>query len=114
MNEDFSNEKRYKIILNFFQSESCPFCKELKPVIDELEIDNDILDVRHIDWDKQTEICNLYGIEYVPTITLELKDYEMKRFHGIKKKEEYQMAIENILEIYDLLTNEDENQNGYN
>ena len=84
----------------------------MKPIIDELENENDILDVKHIDWDKNPDICNVYNIEYVPTITLELKDYEMKRFHGIKKKEEYQSAIENILEIYDLLTNEEENIDG--
>ena len=109
MIENNSNEKKYKIILNFFQSETCPFFKELKPIVDELESDNDILDVRHIDWDKNPDLCGVYNIEYVPTITLELKEYEMKRFHGIKKKEEYQSAIENILEIYDLLTNEIDN-----
>jgi thiol-disulfide isomerase/thioredoxin len=110
MSESKTDDVKYKIILNFFRANDCPFCKNLTPIIEEIENDNDndIFDVRYFDWDENRDICDHYNIEYVPTVTIELKDYEMKRIHGVKTKEEYQSAIDNVLEIYDLITNESE------
>ncbi len=95
-----------KIIVNFFQSIDCEFCKKLKPIIDDLLNENDTIELINVDWEKNQKICKDRNINHVPVISFDIGEYEMKRIYGVKEKQEYQSIIDNLLEIYEYIVTE--------
>ena len=58
-----------KLVLLDFSALWCRPCRAQEPILEELQEEyNDILEVRKIDIDKNTELANQYSIRSVPTM----------------------------------------------
>jgi glutaredoxin len=54
--------------LTFFYTDECPKCKELKPVMEELQ---QVFDITYVNTHEDELLTESNGVEFVPTIIIE-------------------------------------------
>lgn len=73
-----------------FWAEWCPPCKQMNPVIEDLEKKYTI---DKIDIDKDPETTQKYGVMSIPTYIVEKDGKEIKRFTGVTPKSVLEEAM---------------------
>lgn len=76
-----------------FYATWCGPCKMLSPILEEIRNEYNQIDMLTIDVDEHFEIAAKYGVKSVPTVVIEKNGVEVKRFVGIKSKNEYTSVI---------------------
>ncbi len=70
-----------------FHADWCSPCKQLAPIIEQIDKDMPDVEVKHVNVDHEPEIAGDYGIMSVPTLVL-LKDGQpVQRMSGFQPKE---------------------------
>lgn len=85
-------------VLVEFYSDSCIPCKQMSPILGDLEEDyEDKLKVVKVNVNFDTALAENYGIMASPTFLLFQKGEEINRMRGLQKKTELEGIIKNIL-----------------
>ena len=75
----------------------CSPCKLLTPIIDEIKEDFPNVRFVDVDVDESTDLVSKYGVRGVPTVVIEKNGVEVKRFVGVKQKNELVNEIKSHL-----------------
>jgi len=87
-----------KITLLDFWAEWCGPCKTLNPIIKSLgEQENNDVNICKINVDENSDLASSYKVRGIPTMILFSNGNEVKRFVGVKSKEELEIEINNLL-----------------
>lgn len=83
----------YAIQLNYFYSDTCPYCQEIKPYIE--EIDN----YYQVNWyeisnKNNTKLYEEYGFEGVPSFVIKTEDNREIKFTGSNPKKLFCELVE--------------------
>jgi thioredoxin 1 len=76
----------------------CSKCNMMMPVVDEIEVYKEQLEVVRIDIEKETEIAKDYSIQIVPTFVIMKQGNEVMRMAGIIGEEILKKRIETVIE----------------
>lgn len=74
--------------ITLFAASWCGPCKMVKPIIEEIEKEEDEIIVEILDVDEHEELAVSKGIRSVPTIIIEKDNIEINRLLGFKPKSE--------------------------
>ncbi|ELY97949.1 thioredoxin family protein [Natrialba asiatica] len=70
-----------------FRAEWCGPCKQLRPILDELDEEYEDVEFSHVDIAEETETVNEYSVQSVPTLVI-LNDGEIQtQMTGFQQKE---------------------------
>jgi thioredoxin 1 len=64
----------------------CPPCKQMNPIIEEIEKENPQFLIEKIDIDTQPEMAEKYGVMSIPTYVFEKDGKEVSRILGATSK----------------------------
>jgi len=86
--------------LVLFYSPSCPYCRMLSPVIDELAVKFEgAALVARIDVNANPTVARQYGIQGVPTLLLFREGKLMKRMAGVLSGDEIERSLKGIIKL---------------
>lgn len=96
-NFDDAIKRNDKIVIVDFYATWCGPCKKLSPIIEEVAEENsDSIELYKVDTDKEQELAERYGIQYLPTVVY-FKDGEIvKTTVGLQTKEQIEDVINSI------------------
>ena len=81
----------------FFKSKSCPICKQVEPVFNEvLELYKDSVGTITIDITEDVQKAVENGVMSVPTIIFLKDDQEVKRLTGVISKDKIEQTLESL------------------
>jgi len=84
------------VVVDFFAT-WCGPCKKLAPIIEEVEqLSSEKALIIKVDVDKFPELAGQYNVQKLPTVVLIKDSNEVKRFVGVKNKDEYVKAIDEL------------------
>lgn len=66
----------------YFTAEWCQPCKQVKPIVEEIDRDNPEPIFQIIDIDDNKELANSFQIQAIPTFILFIDRVEVKRYTG--------------------------------
>lgn len=85
-------------VLVDFWAEWCQPCRMLTPIIEQLAEDfGDKAKIGKVDVDSNREIATKYQITSIPTVFLFHNGEIVERFVGLRKKEEFEAAINGLV-----------------
>lgn len=84
------------VLLEFY-SDSCMPCKQLSPILAELEEESQGLKIRKINVAFAAETVGKYGVMSVPTIIFFKGGQEVTRIRGLVKKADLQEVIKEVM-----------------
>jgi thioredoxin 1 len=86
-------------VLVDFWGPSCPPCRMIAPVIDQLAAENaDSLKVGKVNVEKHPGIAGSYGIMGIPTLLIFKNGDVVEKFVGVKPKARLQQAIDEAVD----------------
>lgn len=86
--------------LVYFYSPTCPYCRMLSPVIDELAVKFEgIALIARIDTTVNPSVSQQYGIQGVPTLLLFREGKLMKRMVGVLSGDEIERNLKGIIKL---------------
>lgn len=89
--------KKGNVVLKF-GSEYCGPCRALKPILKELEKENESIEFIDIDTQEEPELAQKYGVRGIPNVFF-IRDGEIQsNLVGLKSKEEIQENINLLME----------------
>lgn len=83
------------IILKDFWATWCPPCKQMNPIIDEIEAELPDVKVERIDVDKNSDISQAAGVMSIPTYVIEKDGKEIERIVGATSKSNLIKVLKN-------------------
>jgi glutaredoxin-like protein len=63
---------------------NCEYCELTEQLLDEVTAFSEKLTLKKIDFDSQSEMAKIFGVEFTPTIVVVEKDGDQLRDHGIR------------------------------
>jgi thioredoxin 1 len=92
--EDIEEAKEeHNTVLVDFYSEGCKACRDIEPIIDEIEDECPEIEVLKVDINSEEGLHNKYDIHFLPTVIIYKDGEETNRYIGKMTKEQY---IENL------------------
>ena len=82
-----------KQVLADFNASWCGPCKMLKPILEEVSVNNDNIKIVSINIDDEDELAEKYNVYSIPCLVLFDKGIEIKRNVGLLSKDD----IENMI-----------------
>lgn len=90
-------ESKLPVLVDFY-SDSCIPCKQLSPILGEIEDDyEDSLKVVKVNVNVDTELAQQYDVMVSPTILFIKDGQEVERIRGLVKKAELEDAVKKII-----------------
>lgn len=85
------------VLVDFF-APWCPPCKLLSPLVEEMDGENKLTDVKFakVDVDENQELAGKYGVMSIPTVIVFKDGKQMAQKVGFGPKEMYLEAIETV------------------
>ncbi|MFB6265792.1 MAG: thioredoxin [Candidatus Nanohaloarchaea archaeon] len=77
-----------------FWAEWCGPCKQMEPIVDELDEEMDDLNVGKVDVDENQDLATAQGVRSIPTFTLIEDGEETLRTMGAMSKDSFRSWIE--------------------
>lgn len=78
-----------------FYADWCGPCKQMNPILEELDEERDEVDIRKVDVDDEQDVANEYDVRSLPTIViLDDDDTPVERFVGVTQKDELAAALD--------------------
>ena len=74
-------------VIKFFQADWCGPCKQQKPVVKEIEAEEDNVEIEEFDVEDDQEVVNEYEVKSVPTLVIEKNDEVVEQLTGFTQKE---------------------------
>ena len=81
-------------VLLKFEADWCAPCKQMIPIIHEIEKDFPELIVKTVNVDEDRDLAEKYGIMSLPSIVIEKDGVEVKRFTGTVSRDRIIQAIQ--------------------
>lgn len=89
----------YQIVLVDFYGEGCLPCREISPIIDEIEVEYPEVKVIKVDINGEDNLTTKYNVNKIPTVIIYYSGNPYIRFVGFHDKETYTKPIEELLKI---------------
>jgi thioredoxin len=87
-------------VLVFFYSPSCPYCRMLSPVIDQLAVKFEgAALIARLDTTVNPAVSAQYGIQGVPTLLLFREGKLLKRMVGVLSGDEIERSLKGIIKL---------------
>lgn len=74
--------------IKFFQADWCGPCKQQKPVVEEIEAEQEDVEVEEFDVEDDQDVVNEYQVQSVPTLVVEKSGEVVGQLTGFTQKEE--------------------------
>lgn len=88
------NDTIDKYVVVDFWAEWCGPCKMLKPILNEIALEDSNIQVVAINVDNNTELSNEYGIKSIPAVYIYKNGVEITKFIGVKSKSDIIKMLE--------------------
>lgn len=82
-----------------FWAEWCSPCKMVAPILEELDLEYEDIDIYKVDTDKENELASVFQIQSIPSLLFVPKDGQPQMAMGALPKATFEQAIKDVLGV---------------